>query len=126
MTQYRLIKLIGFPSDAGRELSNALARAGFETSSQADARGLCTEPAAVFVCGDRPGWLETVRQVRDLYSRVFLVVAARQPDYEKWLSALAAGADDFCCPPLDAQQLRWLFRRGGNAEPVQTIFAKAE
>jgi len=37
-----------------------------------------------------------------------VIVASRLPEVKAWLSALEAGAADYCGAPFEAAQLRWL------------------
>jgi len=119
----RLISLIGFPDDIGGDLAAFLARHGCHTIRHESAHELPNAPAAVFISGDRARWLETICHVRGTHSRVFIVFATRLPDHEKWLDALDAGANDYCCLPLDGQQFAWLFRRDAQPHRAETMGA---
>jgi len=116
----RLIGLIGFPVDSSDCPGAALAGCGYKVAKVNNIDELPVDAAAIFVCGDRPGWLETVCEARAAHGRTFLVVATRLPDYEKWLDALEAGANDYCCTPLDAKQLGWLLRRDAQPPRIET------
>lgn len=118
-----LISLIGFPDESGRELAATLTIQGYRVISQKTADELPTNVEAIFICGDVPGWLEMLCHVRAIWSRKFLAVATRLPDYEKWLDALEAGANDYFCTPLDGRQLAWLLRR--ESESAEAPYAKA-
>lgn len=119
----RLISLIGFPDDIAGDLTDLLVRHGYRTTRDENTHELPEAPAAIFVSGDRAGWLETICQVRATHSRMFIVVATRLPDHEKWLDALDAGASDYCSMPLDAQQFMWLFRRDAQPHRAETMRA---
>lgn len=121
----RLISLIGFPDDIAEELMSQLARQGCRTARYRRADELQDEPAAVFICADRPGWLETICELRATWSRIFLVAVTRAPDHEKWLDALDAGANDYCAMPLDSRQFAWLLRREPQKQRDETAQAGA-
>ena len=144
------VSLIGFADEEAAALAALLDSGGYEAVCQPAAgrvRGrepvppvlsegdrklaVETEPApapkglsAAFVCGDRPGWREALREVRAVHGPVFLVVAARLPDWKQWLDALEAGADDYCSTLMDAQQFRWLFPQATRFQPGQAMSAK--
>lgn len=121
----RVIGLIGFPDHIAAELTAQLARQGYRVSQHRRADELQVQPAAVFVCGDSTGWLETICEVRAMYSRVFLVAVTRASDHEKWLDALDAGANDYCAMPLDDRQFEWLLRRETPRHRAETATARA-
>lgn len=37
-----------------------------------------------------------------------LVVVSRHPDTHAWLDALEAGVSDYCAPPFESIQIRWM------------------
>jgi DNA-binding NarL/FixJ family response regulator len=115
-TRMRFISLIDFSDTQAADLSALSARMGFGVTRQNHPDDIPKDAAAVFVCGDRTGWLEKICQIRATHGRMFVVIATRQPDHEKWLDALEAGANDYCCAPLDCRQFEWLLRRdhGGS------------
>jgi DNA-binding response OmpR family regulator len=63
---------------------------------------------AVFCNGDCPTYPLILRQIRDLRPGLPIVVVTRVPESDKWLSALEAGADDYCSAPFEAIQVRWI------------------
>ena len=113
-----VISLIGFPDNLVEGLMALSAHLGFEITRQNNPDEIPKDAAAAFVCGDRAGWLENICEVRSTHSRMFLVIATRRPDHEKWLDALEAGANDYCCTPIDARQFAWLLRRDLESKPA--------
>lgn len=105
----RSVDLMDFPDDVARELTNGLTAAQCRVNRRRHVGGIPTDTVAALVHGDRPDWLSMVRQIRVYRPDIFLVVVTRLPDHSKWLDALEAGADDYCCLPLDRQQIGWLF-----------------
>ncbi len=112
------IQLIGFSDgcpandgcgDESNRITASLAAHGFRAGRVGSIAELQPDVAA-FVSGDSAGWLETVREIRAMYPRIFLVVVTRIPDSAKWLDALEAGANDYCSRPLDRQQVGWLLQ----------------
>ena len=49
--------------------------------------------------------LETLRQS---HINLPVVVVSRQPEVSSWLGALEAGAQDYCAPPFEFEQIRWI------------------
>ena len=37
-----------------------------------------------------------------------VIVVSRVPDSREWIDAMEAGASDYCAPPFDKTQLRWM------------------
>ena len=101
--------LIGFSDNEFNPMTATLAVNGYKVDR--NKRVAEIQPDEVtFVSGDRANSLETVRQIRAVHPRAFLVVVTRLPDSDKWLDALEAGADDYCSMPLDKRQIQWLSR----------------
>lgn len=130
------VSLIGFADEEAARLAALLDSGGYRAVCQPLSAGPVTaseetEPvpattglSAAFVCGDQPGWRESVREVRAVHGVVFLVVATRLPDWAKWLDALAAGASDYCCTPTDWQQLSRLLPQTTGLRPAKEMSAK--
>jgi hypothetical protein len=106
----RVISLIDFPDHLAEHLMPLSAHLGFRITRQDHTDEIPSNAAAVFVCGDRTGWLEQICRIRETHGRVFVVIATRTPDHTKWLDALEAGANDYCCAPMDTRQFEWLRR----------------
>lgn len=104
----RLISLVNFPDDTAMVLTSGLARLGFQTVRTDEPDELGTDGATVFVWGEKAGFLNAVKQIRALHRKTFIIVATDLPDYGKWLDALEAGANDYCCMCQDAQKLGWM------------------
>ncbi|MBL8178398.1 MAG: hypothetical protein JNK48_27235 [Bryobacterales bacterium] len=37
-----------------------------------------------------------------------VIVVVRVPDTREWIAAMEAGAADYCAPPFESAQLRWM------------------
>jgi len=107
----RSVDLMDFPEDLAGELTTSLAAVQCRVNRRRHIGGIPTDTVAAIVLGDRPDWLSIVRDIRADRPDIFLVVVTRVPDHGKWLDALEAGADDYCCLPLDRQQIGWLLGR---------------
>lgn len=115
----RVISLIDFPDNLTADLVSLSAHLGCEITRQDHADEIPNDAAAVFVCGDRAGWLEKICHIRATHGRMFVVIATRLPDHEKWLDALEAGANDYCGAPVDTRQFEWLVRRDRGSSLVR-------
>ena len=124
-TALRTISLIDFPESHAEDLAALSAHLGFGINRQEHADEIPGDTAAVFVCGDRTGWLEKICRIREAHRRMFVVIATREPDHEKWLDALEAGANDYCCAPLDTRQFEWLLRRDTGTSVGRTTAGAA-
>ena len=47
-----------------------------------------------------------------------VIVVSRVPDTREWISAMEAGASDYCAPPFEYSQLRWMLNAAGHGSPV--------
>lgn len=47
-----------------------------------------------------------------------VVVVSRLPEVDGWLDALEAGAADYCAPPFEPAQIRWLIEAHTSREGV--------
>jgi DNA-binding NtrC family response regulator len=87
-------------------LEKELSKCGCQTESAA---GPGTEddagkPDIVFCPSSRP----MLRQAMTMYPRTPVVVVSRVPEVDDWLDALEEGAADYCAPPFETIQIRWL------------------
>jgi CheY-like chemotaxis protein len=105
----RSVDLIDFPDDLALELESGLAAAACRVNRRRSTGGIPTDTVAALVHGDRPDWLRFVRDIRAGRPDILVVVLTKLPDHGKWLDALEAGADDYCCLPLGRQEIGWLF-----------------
>jgi DNA-binding response OmpR family regulator len=51
---------------------------------------------------------ELVRELRISHPNASIVVVSRLPEVMDWLDAIEAGADDYCAPPFEPVQIRWI------------------
>lgn len=117
----RLISLINFTDNLAEDLAAVCAPLGCEIRRHDAADQIPANAAAAFVCGDRAGWLENICRIRSIHDRMFLVIATDRPDHEKWLDALEAGANDYCCTPVESDQFAWLLRRDLERRPAAAM-----
>lgn len=69
------------------------------------ASGAAPEQADIVFC---PSARPVLRQALSLYPDTPVVVVSRLPEVEGWLDALEEGAADYCAPPFETIQIRWL------------------
>lgn len=112
----RQIELIDFPDDVAERLAVSLMAEGYQARCRQSVSDADCHADAIILCGDGNHWRQNVSDIRYLHGGKFLVVATRLPDHNKWLDALEAGADDYCCAPLDARQIGWLVERNSVVE----------
>jgi DNA-binding response OmpR family regulator len=114
------VTLLGFPSDLASQLGRALTSASYVVNRTRRLRDLRQEAAGVvFLCGDSPGFLDTLSDVKKQEPGRPVVVATRLPETKHWLDALEAGADDYCGAPFEAAQVRWVMNTVMHA-PART------
>jgi DNA-binding NtrC family response regulator len=83
-------------------LEQELMKCGCQTEF---ASGTAPEAADIVFCAaDR----SVLREALELFPGTPVVVVSRLPDVERWLDALEDGAADYCAPPFEAIQMRWL------------------
>lgn len=104
----RLIGLVNFPDSAATDLTSVMARLGFQTVRSDEGYEAGTNGGAVFVWGEQAGFLEAVRQIRARQRKTFIIIATGSPDYERWLDALEAGANDYCCVSGNDDKMGWM------------------
>lgn len=46
-----------------------------------------------------------------------VIVVSRVPDSREWIDAMEAGACDYCAPPFDRAQLRWMLSAAEHSSP---------
>jgi DNA-binding response OmpR family regulator len=68
----------------------------------------------VFVGGAPGQYLPLLRQLRGLNRSLPIIVVTPVPETTEWLNALEAGATDYCAPPFDMRQVRWLLMPAGK------------
>ena len=92
------IVLPGFPDKPAGEMAATLEVEGFSVTCEMNTGSIQREIEAAFM------WCETTGLPR----RRWIV--------KRWLDALDAGANDYCCVPLDTRQCAWVLRLGSHAE----------
>ncbi len=83
-------------------LERELAKCGCQVCSADDAAE--AKPNLVFCPSARP----LLRQALSLFPETPVVVVSRLPEVDGWLDALEEGAADYCAPPFETIQIRWL------------------
>lgn len=91
------------------ELGHELSRCGCVAEH---ASGAVAEPADIVFC---PSARPVLRQALALFPHTPVVVVSRLPEVEGWLDALEEGAADYCAPPFEAVQIRWLLETHAGA-----------
>jgi DNA-binding response OmpR family regulator len=66
------------------------------------------EADLVFVSGDQPDYLSTLRSIRAYRNAPPVIVVTRLPETADWLDSLEAGAADYCSAPFEPVQIRWI------------------
>lgn len=56
--------------------------------------------------------------ISSLQPDVSVIVVSRVPDTREWIAAMEAGASDYCAPPFEYSQLRWMLNAAGHGSPV--------
>ena len=83
-------------------LERELVRCGCQTKCGS---GAVPEQADIVFC---PPARPVLRQALSLFPGTPVVVVSRLPEVEGWLDALEEGAADYCAPPFETIQIRWL------------------
>jgi hypothetical protein len=91
------------------ELGLELSRCGCVTEL---ASGGVPEKADIVFC---PSARPILREALALFPRTPVVVVSRLPEVEGWLDALEEGAADYCAPPFETIQIRWLLETHAGA-----------
>ncbi len=58
------------------------------------------------------------RIISSLQRDVPVIVVSRIPDTREWITAMEAGASDYCAPPFEFSQLRWMLNAAGHGSAV--------
>lgn len=83
-------------------LERELTKCGCQAES---ASGAAPAPADIVFC---PSARPALRQALSLFPGTPVVVVSRLPEVDGWLDALEEGAADYCAPPFESIQIRWL------------------
>jgi DNA-binding response OmpR family regulator len=52
------------------------------------------------------------------HGRIPIIVVSRVPDTREWIAAMEAGASDYCAPPFECSQLRWILTSAQHGSNV--------
>jgi DNA-binding response OmpR family regulator len=67
--------------------------------------------ADVVFCAAEPDcWGPLLEAMRQQQMNLPVIVVSRAAETAQWLGALEAGARDYCAPPFEAVQIRWLLK----------------
>src|SRR5258708_844792 len=105
------VVLYGLDQKLSYELAHALSNVcdGLHTEALANSghclATLATERVDLLFCGPDT---ELVRTLRASNPKASIVVVSRLPEVMDWLDAIEAGADDYCAPPFEPMQIRWI------------------
>jgi DNA-binding response OmpR family regulator len=62
----------------------------------------------VFACANVKQYVPLLRTVRQARSAMPFIVVTEIPDTSAWLTALEAGATDYCSAPFELRDIHWL------------------
>jgi len=100
-------------------LASSLERELLKCGYQAEhASGGGPDQADIVFC---PSARPVLRQALSLFPGTPVVVVSRLPEVEGWLDALEEGAADYCAPPFETIQIRWLLET--HAGPRRSMAA---
>jgi DNA-binding NtrC family response regulator len=104
------IVLLGLDDDLAEPLANVLRSLRHEvraTTSMVAALG-DRDAQIVFFRGDGLQYRDTFRELSERRPDLAIVIVNRFPDYNRWIDALELGAADYCSPPFETIQVRWV------------------
>ncbi len=112
------IVLFGLPDSLTAELERALTQeAGVKVYIHRSAAGphslnlLKALRADVVFCTAEPDcWRPLLEAMRQQQMNLPVIVVSRAAETAQWLGALEAGAQDYCAPPFEAVQIRWILK----------------
>lgn len=61
---------------------------------------------------------ELATVLASLIREVPVIVVSRIPDTREWINAMEAGACDYCAPPFEFSQMRWMLNAATHGSPV--------
>lgn len=94
--------LFSLDTSLASSLERELAKCGCQAES---ASGAAPAQADIVFC---PSARPVLRQALSLFPGTPVVVVSRLPEVDGWLDALEEGAADYCAPPFETIQIRWL------------------
>lgn len=78
-----------------------------------------THPDVVFISSH----VSLANLLQQVSRKVPVIVVSRNPETNEWLDAIEAGAADYCAPPFESAQLRWILQ--GAARHPDLVNANA-
>jgi DNA-binding NarL/FixJ family response regulator len=106
------IVLAGFDADSAQKLSKKLTGLHHQTElSSSDSAYLTTRHAdLVFLSGDDVRCQRNLASFRTKAPETPVIVASRAVEDSDWLTALEAGATDYCSVDVDPANLDWMLK----------------
>lgn len=106
------IAIVGLDSNLTQELVRALSlgsHMGSVRTHEKTTLNLQQFPVDIVFCASNPErCLPLIEAVRRHQPHVPVVVVSRDAEFGEWLTAMEAGASDYCMAPFDPMQLRWI------------------
>jgi DNA-binding NtrC family response regulator len=98
------ILLLGLEPSLAHDLTGVLRQLGHSIAGQQETGAAAeTTDADLVFAGS-----EDYRDALFLFPRRPVIVTSRLPEMKAWLSALEAGATDYCGAPFEPTQVRWV------------------
>jgi DNA-binding NtrC family response regulator len=111
------VVLMGLAEGLAEDLRKALSQQGCAVRSEPQApRSLAlrlidqVEPDVVFCPAEREHFVPFLAAVRAKKPGLPVVVVSRLPEVPAWLDAMELGAADYCAPPFESIQIRWILQ----------------
>lgn len=119
------ILLAGLDAEIQREFSGKLAELGHSFSSQLGNKLTDITPDLVLASGDDAPYYRRLKSLRAANPALPVVLVSRIASDELWLSALEAGASDYCASGIDADNLRWIINNATGVRVASAASAAA-
>jgi len=120
------ILLAGLDGEIQREFSGKLAQLGHSfTSQHGNKVSAEMHPDVVLASGDDAPYYRRLRALRAANPALPVVLVSRVASDESWLTALEAGATDYCASGIDTENLRWIINGATRAAGVRIASAAA-
>lgn len=96
-------------------------------SSASDCLGMIDTLQAdlVFCSAERECYAPLVQAVKENRPGLPIVVVSRCGEVTEWLDALEAGASDYCAPPFESTQVRWILENALKSWALKSQVADA-
>ncbi len=109
------VVLIGLAEGLAAELQRILREQGYVVHSgplSPSAQPLClikqVKADVVFCSAEQERCAPLLEAMRQEKADLPVVAASRVPEVSLWLNALELGAVDYCAPPFESTQIRWI------------------